>query len=406
MNLDLEFVRSQFPALRSDWAFFDNAGGTPPPAAVIDRAGNYMRECQVQLGASHALSTEAAKRVEQGHFAAASLLGADPDEVILGASTTINIFVLAQAFAATVRPGDEIIVTDLDHEANIGAWRRLERFGATIRTWRLRPETARLELEDLETLLSQRTRLVCFTHCSNIVGAYHDVAAIAQRVHAAGGLVCVDGVAFAPHRSVDVKALGVDFYSVSLYKTWGPHLAALYGRRELLRALPGQNHFFVDEEQVPYKFQPGSVPHELAAALPGIIEYLRSVAERLGADPADLAHALPRCYEAFMKHEEALSRQFLEYIVGRGDIRLIGPCVHDAMLRAPIFSFVVNGRSSPEVVGLLDQQHVAVRHGDFYARRAVDALGASPSEGVVRVSMMHYNTTGDVDRLISALDRV
>ena len=406
MTLDLDSIRRQFPALETDWALFDNAGGTPPPLPVITRTHDYMRRCQVQLGASHALSRDATQRVADGHRAAAMLLGAEQDEIVLGASTTINVFVLAQAFGQTLRPGDEVVVTDLDHEANIGAWRRLERFGATIRTWRMRPETARLELDDLELLLNERTRLVCFTHCSNIVGAYHDVEAITRRVHAAGGLVCVDGVAFAPHRRVDVKALGVDFYLVSLYKTWGPHLAALYGRRELLLALPGQNHFFVDELQIPYKFQPGAVPHELAAAVPGILEYLGSLAAQLGADPHDIPNALDRCFGAFMHHEQELSRRLLDYLSTRRDTRLIGPPTHDASQRAPIVSFVVGARQSSEIVQALDEQHVAVRYGDFYARHAAEALSVVPNGGVVRVSMVHYNTRQEVDRLIAALDRV
>lgn len=406
MNLDLDAIRRQFPALETDWALFDNAGGTPPPMPVITRILDYMRHCQVQLGASHALSREAAQRVDEGHRAAAMLLGADVDEVVLGASTTINVFVLAQAFAQTLRPGDEVIVTDLDHEANIGAWRRLDRFGATIRTWRMRPETARLELDDLEMLLTDRTRLVCFTHCSNIVGAYHDVATITRRVHAAGGLVCVDGVAFAPHRRVDVKALGVDFYLVSLYKTWGPHLAALYGRRELLRMLPGQNHFFVGESNLPYKFQPGAVPHELAAAVPGILEYLARVATRPDANPHDIPNTLDRCFSAFMQHEQQLTRRLLEYLATRRDTRLIGPTTFDASERAPIVSFVVGARQSSEIVQALDQQHVAVRFGDFYARHAVESLGVVANGGVVRVSMVHYNTSQEVVRLIAALDRL
>ncbi|MCP4661730.1 MAG: aminotransferase class V-fold PLP-dependent enzyme, partial [bacterium] len=214
--LDIDFVRRQFPTLNDQWTLFDNAGGSVPLAAVIDTVRDFMTRHPVQLGASYALSEEATERVRAGHEAMAELIHAEADEVVLGPSTTANLRLLTEALRPLWREGDEVVVTNLDHEANVGCWRRLEATGIGIREWRVHPDTAALELADLDALVNERTRLVAFSHCSNIVGAVNDVAAVTRRVHEAGALVCVDGVAFAPHRRVDVKALEVDFYALSL----------------------------------------------------------------------------------------------------------------------------------------------------------------------------------------------
>ena len=223
-TLDVEFCRGHFPALNGEWVFLENAGGTLVPRQVIDRIGDFTTNCQVQPGEGYAASEAGAARVAEGRAALAALINADEDEIVVGPSTTSNVYVLSHALRPLLQPGDEIVVTNQDHEANNGAWRRLEATGVGIREWRMNPETDDLEIEDLEALLSERTKLVCFNHCSNIVGLIHDVKAIAQRVHEAGALVCVDGVAYAPHRRVDVKALDVDFYLYSPYKVFGPHI--------------------------------------------------------------------------------------------------------------------------------------------------------------------------------------
>ena len=277
---DVEFARSHFPALTDDWALFDNAGGSVPLAGVIERVRDYMSRWQVQLGATYQHSATATALVAEGRRAMARLVNASADEVVIGPSSTMNVRTLSRALLPLFSPGDEIVVTNLDHETNIGAWRALEAEGLVIREWRFDPERLELTLEGLEPLLSQRTRLVCFTHCSNLVGTVHDAAAIIRRVHEAGALACVDGVACAPHRRVDVKALDADFYFLSIYKVFGPHLGVLYGKRDLLLRARGQNHFFIPEGELPCKLEPGNVVHELTAALPAILEYLLALDER------------------------------------------------------------------------------------------------------------------------------
>lgn len=401
--LDLAYVRSCFPALETPWALMDNAGGSVTARPVIERVTDYMSRYQMQIGASYALSQEAEALVRAGEAAAAELIGASVEETVVGPSTTANLQTLARALAPTMQAGDEVVVTDLDHESNIGCWLRLAERGIVVRTWRVRPQTARLELEDLERLLGPRTKLVTFTHCANVVGEIVDVAAVAACVREhSDALTCADGVAFAPHRLVDVASLGVDFYALSLYKVYGPHLGVLWGKRELLVAAKGQNHEFIAETQLPYKFQPGNVTHELAAGLPGIVEYFEGLATHHGIEGATVRERLAGVFEQIAAHEAQLAERLLAFLREHPRVRIIGPERADPGRRVPTIAFVVDGIASDAIVSKLDESKVAVRHGHFYAKRAIEALELS--HGVVRVSMVHYNTLEEVDRLTEALE--
>ena len=408
MELDLDFVRASFPALDADWALMDNAGGSVTARAVITGIVEYLERYQVQLGASYARSQEAQARVRQGEATAAELLGATPAETVVGPSTTVNLATLARALAPRLSPGDEVVVSELDHEANIGPWRGLAERGAVIKTWAVDPERATLDPAALDRLLSPRTRLVAFTHCANVVGELLDVPAIVARIRAnrADTWIVVDGVAHAPHRLVDVRALDVDVYAVSLYKIYGPHLGAMYVRRELLEHARGQNHFFVPEDALPYKLQPGNVTHELAAGLPGIGAYLDGVAEYHGITGGARRERWAGVFERFAAHEQRLVEPLLAFLGEHPRCRIIGPAVADRRVRVPTVAFVVPGRLASSVVGPLDERRIAVRWGHFYAKRAIDALGLAAGEGVVRVSMVHYNTRAEVDRLIAALSEI
>ena len=411
-SLDVEFARSQFPALAQhwpDWALMDNAGGSVTPQQVQTRVADYLRRYMIQVGASYPLSQRATGIVAEAHELAEQLVGAQPGEVAIGSSTTLNAKLLALALRPLWRPGDKVIVTDLDHESNIGPWAALADSGVEVATWRLRPETASLELEDLEALLDERVKLVCMTHCANVVGQILDVKAAAAMVHQVDGAqLCVDGVAYAPHRLVDVAALDVDYYLLSLYKVYGPHQGLLWGRRELLEAARGQYHYFISEDRVPYKFEPGNANHELCAGIPGIGDYLRAVdAHHHPGHPAsDNREAFGRAFELFAAHEAALAERLLGFLRGHPKVRVIGPSSSDASARVPTVAFVVEGRQASEIPPLLDAHKLATRSGDFYARRAIEALGLAEGEGLVRVSMVHYNTLAEVDRLVRALDEI
>lgn len=400
--LDVEAVRREFPALASGFAFLDNAGGSAVLKRVADRIANYLTTTSVQLGASYGPSAEAAEKVAAAQAAVARFINArHVDEVVLGGSTTLLLHLLGQAIEPSITPGDEIIVTDVDHESNIGPWRRLEKAGAVLREWRVNRETMDLELDDLDALLTDRTAWVAVTHCSNILGTVVPVAEVARRAHAAGARLCVDGVGYAPHRLVDVRASGADIYVLSFYKTFGPHYAVMWGERDLLRSLPGLNHYFITD--VPGKLQPGGVNYELVHGCAGITEYLQDVGRSLGA-PGDDRGLMQAAYDAFEAHEDALAERLLTWLRARPDARILGRATVGARARVPTISFTLGDRRSEEIVRHVDGHGIGIRFGDFYAKRLIPALGADRNGGVVRVSMAHYNTPEEIDRLIGALE--
>ena len=405
--LDTDYVRSFFPALDESWAFMENAGGSMVPQTVIDAVSAYMSTCQVQPGDNAAIAREARQRMEAGQAVVAAMLNADTDEVIIGPSTTRNVQTLAVAMRSTWETGDEIIVTNLDHEANNNHWRRLRDHGFVIREWQVNPETAELETETLEPLLNERTRLVCFSHCSNITGGPNPVREITARVHAARAEVCVDGVAMAPHASIDVRELDVDYYLFSLYKTFGPHLGVMYGKREHLLSLPGQYFHFHGEDDIPLKLNPGAPNHELTASAAGIGTYLDALARHHLDDPADDPVIRYRqVFRLIQDHERALSTRFLSWARDQSRLCLVGRRQVGNSGRAPTFSFTIDGIASQRLPALLESCGIVAGAGDFYAPRVLEALAVDPADGVVRCSLVHYNTVDEVDRLILALETI
>ena len=406
-SLDVEFCRGHFEALSSGWVFLENAGGTLVPRQVTQRLADFTTNCQVQPGEGYDASDAGQARIDEGRAVLAALINADLDEIVVGPSTTSNVYVLSHALTPLLKPGDEIIVTNQDHEANNGAWRRLEAAGAVIREWRMNPDTDDLEIEDLEALLNERTKLVCFTHCSNIVGLVHDVKAIVRRIHEAGALACVDGVAFTPHRRVDVKDLDVDFYLYSSYKVFGPHMGILYGKRDLLARLANQNHYFVETDDAQHRLCPGGLNFELTAACGGIMEYLDLVhAHHFPGANVEQQQRLDQVYALFAAHEVALSRPMEEFLTTRPGVRLIGRGAAGRRERVGVFAFLVDGRDSREFPEKLRTHKIGLFADDFYAARCIDAIGARPQNGVVRASMVHYTSPQDIDRLIDGLDRI
>ncbi len=406
MNLDNEYVRRQFPALAGDWTFFDNAGGSQTLTQVVQRIQEYLLTSDVQLGASYAVSRLAGERVASATEAMATWVNArHPSEIIMGSSTSMLLRILSICFAQTLEEGDEIIVTNLDHEANIGPWMDLTKRGITVKTWEVNQNSWELEASDLEVLLTDRTRLVALTHASNVVGHIHPIRQIADIVHRRGAMVCVDGVAYAPHRRIDVQALDVDFYAFSFYKVYGPHSALLYAKRDVLDKLPGINHFFLKDE-VPYRFQPGSVNYELTYGMTGLWDYVSGLSAAHGRTDlmGDRSNQLDFVFDLISRHEEALVTPLLEFLTSKKNVRLIGRAEPDRHHRVPTVSFIVDDMPSSSIPLEVDKHNIAIRHGDFYARRLIDSLGLDPQNGVVRASLVHYNSHEEVERLISVLD--
>lgn len=411
MSLDLAFARSQFPALSDAadaWAYLDNAGGSQVLATVADRVREYLLTSSVQLGASYGVSALAAERLYAGQSAIAELINAArPEEVVFGPSSTMMIQTLARAIAPKLSPGDEVVVSMIDHEANIGPWLALQASGIIIRPWKLNSETMTLEVDDLEPLMTPRTRLVVCTQTSNIFGQLIPVAPIAACAHRHGAEVCVDGVAYAPHRLVDVREWGVDYYIFSLYKVFGPHHAVLYGKYDRLLDLANLSHHFVPMDKIPGKLQPGNPNYELSYAATAIPEYLVALGERSGAPAGASRRArMLAAFDAIADHEAVLAERLLAWLRGRKDVRVIGPDSSSAAVRVPTISFVVEGFDSETVVRAIDPMKIGIRFGDFYSRRLIEDLGLAAGKGVVRVSFAHYNTIADADRIIAGLDQV
>jgi cysteine desulfurase family protein (TIGR01976 family) len=404
-TLNLAQVRAEFPALSDACVYLDNAGGSQVLRRVADRVRDYLLTSSVQLGASYAQSQQAGEKVLAARRSVAELINAPhDDEVVMGGSTTSLMFQLTHAILPGIQTGDEIIVTNSDHEANIGGWMRLKAAGATVKMWEVNFESLTLELADLERLLTPRVKWVAMTHASNVLGSVNPVAEVAKRVHAVGARLCVDAVAYAPHRLVDVQASAADVYVFSFYKVFGPHYAVLWGRRELLLSLPSLNHYFIGPEVLPYKLQPGNVNYELSYGCIGIGDYLADMGSRLGATGS--ARQKMQCaFDAFEQHEDALAERLLAYLRGKKAVRIIGQPTSSAA-RVPTVSFTVAGHMSESIVRHVDRFNIGIRFGDFYAKRLIEALGLQTQGGVVRVSMAHYNTVQEIDRLIRHLDEV
>lgn len=404
--LDMDHVRSRFPGLRDDWAFFDNAGGSQICQPALDRVVEFLTHRNVQIGGSYAVSQAAAVALQMGREAARVLVNAArPEEIVFGPSTTVLLQNLATAMRSQFRPGDEVIVTMADHESNIGPWMRLKDFGVIVKVWPLNPRTQDLQLSDLAPLMTDRTRLVCVTHVSNILGKVHPVADFARFVHERGALICVDAVAYAPHRLIDVQAWDVDYYVFSLYKAYGPHGALMYGKYDLLAELDGLYHYFYGKDKVPGKLEPGNPSYEAAYSTDGIVDYLTTLARHHGAT-GDRRALVAAAYELITAQEDLLTDRLLSWLSSRNDCRIIGEAVNQGSTRVPTIAFRFDGRDSGEIVRAVDDHGIAMRFGDFHSRRLVEHLGQDHAGGVLRVSMVHYNTVEQVDRLTAAVTSI
>ncbi|HEV7265485.1 MAG TPA: aminotransferase class V-fold PLP-dependent enzyme [Falsiroseomonas sp.] len=367
---------------------------------VAERVAEYLTTTSVQTGASYGHSCRASARLAEARAKIARFINAArPEEVVLGPSSTMMMRLLATAMAHQFSPGDEVILTLFDHESNIGPCLTLEERGVVFRFWGLDRDSLEIDLDALQALLSPRTKLVCVTHASNILGTTNPIPRIAEIVHAAGAKLCVDGVAHAPHRALDMQAFGANFYVFSFYKTFGPHFACLYGRHDLLLDLDNLYHHFYGKAAVPAKLEPGNTNYELAWGCTGMVDYF----DALGGGAGN--HAVIRtAFADVTAQEDAIGERLLGWLRQRNGVRIIGRLAMDGA-RVPTISFTVEGTRPERVVGSVDADAIGIRHGDFHSRRLIETLGLAEHGGIVCVSMVHYNTVEEVDRLIGSLDR-
>ena len=404
MDLDTDFVRAQFPAFSepslAHRAFFENAGSSYMCAPVIERLERWVRERKVQPYGPYAAARLGGEEMDEARARMAAMLGVATDELSFGPSTTANTYVLAQAFRKWLGPGDAIVVTDQDHEANSGPWRRLAEDGIEVREWRIDPETGHLDPEDLVPLLDG-AKLVAFPHCSNVVGEINDVARIAALAHDAGAVVCVDGVSYAPHGFPDVGALGADIYLFSAYKTYGPHQGIMAIRRDLGERLPNQGHYF-NGGTLYKRFTPAGPDHAQVAASAGMADYVDTLHAH-HANRHEGPGARARAVHDLMRaHETRLLGPLLDYLTGRG-LRVLGPATPEGRMPTVAVALAEPGRAVAE---RLSSHGIMCDGGDFYAVRPLTAMGIDPAHGVLRMSFVHYTTRAEVDRLIAALDHV
>ena len=408
MQLDIDFVRGCFPAFSQPelegWAFFENAGGSYACRQTIDALTHYYTHTKVQPYADYPASAMAGAAMDRSRVRWAEALGVQADDVHFGPSTSQNVYVLARAYADTLAPGDEVVVTNQDHEANTGAIRRAaESAGAIVREWRIDAATGLLDTDQLDTLLGPRTRLVTFPHASNIIGQENDVAAITGRAHEVGARVIVDGVSFAPHTIPDVGSMGADVYLFSLYKVYSVHQGVMVTQHGTADALPNQGHFF-NASQPTKRLTPAGPDHAQIAAAAGVLDYIEDLDAHHGGSGGGLLGAVGRASAMWRDHESRLAEPVLDQLSSMEGVRVLGPTSPATGHRCPTIAFVPIGRDPAQVAARLSAHRVMASAGHFYAYRVLEGLDVDPDVGVVRVSWVHYTTQAEIDQLLEAVE--
>ncbi len=407
-QLDLDFVRGQFPAFSSPvlsgHAFFENAGGSYPCAAVVNRLHRFYTDRKVQPYGPYPGAQAGGAEMDEARARLGAMMGVAKEQVSFGPSTSANTYVLAQAVRIWLRGQNAaIVVTNQDHEANSGVWRRLADEGIEVREWQVDPASGHLDLSDLKALLADgRVRLVAFPHCSNVVAEINPVAEIAAMARAVGARTVVDGVSYAPHGFPDFAALGCDVYVFSAYKTFGPHQGIMLIREDFGAELPAQGHFF-NTGSLYKRFTPAGPDHAQIAACAGMADYVDTLHGHHFKPEASAAERNRQVHDLMRAQEIAVIAPLLDYLAGRNDLRLIGP--RRAEDRAPTVAVALDREAEP-VSEALGQRGIACWAGDFYAVRPLQAMGVDLAKGVLRMSAAHYTSAAEVERLIKTLDEV
>lgn len=395
----IQSIRDQFPALKSGFGYFENAGGSQVPQCVIDAIAGFMTTSYVQIGAGYPAADRATEVEAQAHDFMLRLYGGEvKGHVAVGSSTSALLSMLAGCFADTLKPGDEIVLHESGHEANLNPWKRLEKRGIVLKWWRVDPETGLSDLETLRQTVSERTKIVCVTHTSNLLGDVVDVAEAAKIAHSVGARVVVDSVAYASHHWLDAAAWDVDFLVVSHYKIYGPHIAGLYGKKEAWTELDGPNHFFIPSQKAK-RFELGCHSYEALAGVLALQDYLCF----LTGDSECTRETIVRGFETMKALELPLQSRFQEFLSSRSDVRLFGP-TEKGQPRHPTFGFVHRAKPSSEIASFVNARQFGIRHGHMYAYHLCQRLGLDTDDGVVRVSMVHYNSLEEVERLIEVVE--
>jgi len=417
MALNSALIRARFPSLLvTDGGkrriYFDNPGGTQVPDTVIERTSEYFRTMNANVDGTFSTARMSQEILHEAHVAMAALLNApSPDEIVFGQNMTSLTFSMSRSIGRTLKAGDEIILTRMDHDANISPWLWLaEDLGLVVRWLEFDPETCRYRMDQLGDLVNERTRLAAVNYASNAVGTINDVRAIGEIIHKAGGLIYVDAVQYVPHAPTDVQELGCDFLLCSAYKFFGPHQGILWGKRSLLESLfpykvrPAKN-------RLPNRFETGTLSHEGLAGTLAAVEYLEwlgeSMAQEYRKETAGRTGTLHAAMRAIDDYEKQICYRLISGIQAIHGLHIYGIVREDEMTdRVPTVSFTSDVLSPIELSEQLGQQNIFSWEGDYYAQEVIRTLGLSERGGILRVGLAHYNTAEEVDEFLNALELI
>jgi cysteine desulfurase family protein (TIGR01976 family) len=410
-TLDINWARAQFPSLGLQVngrraVYFDGPGGTQVPQRVIDAMRDYLTCSNANMHGAFATSRRSDEVIVQAHAAMADLLGCDPDEVVFGPNMTTLTFAVSRALGRELRPGDEIVVTRLDHDGNVAPWRALEERGCVVRFVDIDPSDCTLDMADLRRQINARTRVVAAGYASNAVGTLNDVGLIVQLAHAAGALAYIDAVHYAPHGPIDVRGLECDFLVCSPYKFFGPHSGALYGKREHLTRLQPYKVRPAPEEN-PYRWETGTQNHEGQAGVTAAVDYLAELGRRAAPASASRRAALLAAYDVIRPYERSLAERLISGLLAVPGLTFYG--IKDparSSQRVPTVAIRINGHIPRELASYLGERGIFTWDGNYYALNLSERLGVEPSGGMLRIGLVHYNTPEEVDRLLAALQEI
>jgi len=411
MQFDVEYIRRQFPALEVkvngySAAYFDGPGGTQVPQRVIDAMIDYLVNSNANAGGAFLTSYNSDSVIKKARAALADFLGAEPDEIAFGHNTTTMMFQLALALGRKQGDRNEILITEIDHEANRGPWLALEERGFLIREARFDPETCTLDMADFESKLNENTLVATFNYASNGVGTVSDVKEMVRLAHGVGAITVIDAVHYALHGPIDVKELDTDYLLCSAYKFFGPHIGVFYGRRNQFEKLPAYR-LRVQKDEIPYKIETGTLNHEGIAGAGEAVEFIADLGSRFGASgisPADRRSLVVAGMKAMEHYEQPLAQKMIDELASIEKVKVYGP--PKGHPRTSTVSFTVDGVSADKVAALLGEKGLFVWDGHFYAVRLVERLGLESIGGLVRVGLSPYNTEDEIERLLSEIKKI
>jgi cysteine desulfurase family protein (TIGR01976 family) len=409
--LDLAWVRSQFPSLAQTVngypaTFLDGPGGTQVPQCVIDAISGYLKRDNANTCGAYATSRHTDAMIAASRSAMADFLGCDPDEVVFGPNMTSLTFAISRSIGHELGPGEEIVLTHLDHDANVSPWRALEERGVTIRMAEIHEDDCTLDMDDLASKITDRTKLVAVGYASNAVGTINDVKEIVRLAHQRGALTYIDAVHYAPHGSIDVRTLDCDFLVCSTYKFFGPHMGVLYGKRELLKRLQPYK-VRANTNATPNCWEWGTLNHECIAGIAACVEYLADLGRQVNSSTSSRRSAVLAAFEAIQKYERRLMENLIRGLLAIPGLKLYG--ISDPKRfeqRCPTIAVRIQGHTPLELASQLGERGFFTWDGNYYALNLTERLDVEKDGGFLRIGLAHYNTPEEVDRFLAAVQQV